>query len=146
MRAEFETDDIDLISDAVFQKIIDHLEPAMRVQAIGRDDLLTIEELSDLIKVKPRQIYAWVNESKHIEGGIPFLKAGKFLRFPRHAVLEWMQPKNKEPNRDGKEVTTNARRNSKERKQLLRISVDRRKEEVVFRGRSLQTQGRNDPE
>jgi excisionase family DNA binding protein len=115
MRTELETHDIDSISDAVARKLIDHLDVVMQRQRAGLDDLLTVEELSNLIKVKPRQIYAWVNESKYIEGGMPFLKAGKFLRFSPDDVLEWMRRTNKR-NPDRKEVIRNAGRNSKERK------------------------------
>lgn len=53
MRTELETHDIDSISDAVARKLIDHLDVVMQRQRAGLDDLLTVEELSNLIKVKP---------------------------------------------------------------------------------------------
>lgn len=55
------------------------------------DRLLTPEELAKFLNIKKAQVYAWVNESKYIKDGIPFLKAGKFLRFSEKAVLKWMQ-------------------------------------------------------
>jgi hypothetical protein len=144
MKSEFEARDIDSISDAVAKKVIDELKRMLQEQEAGLDDLVTVGELSDLLKVKPRQIYAWVNESKYSYDGIPYQKVGKkFLRFSRRAVLEWMQGMRKE-NLDKKEVIKNAGRNISERKQLLRVPVDRRKEKMVFRRGNFQAKSRND--
>jgi predicted DNA-binding transcriptional regulator AlpA len=144
MKTEFDTQDIESFSDAVAKKLIDLLKPLLPGQAGGLDDLVTVEELSDLLKVKPRQIYALVSESKYSDDGIPYQKLGKkFLRFSRRAVLEWIQGMGKE-NLDKKEVIKNAGRNIAERKQLLRVPVDRRKEKMVFGRRNLQAKSRND--
>jgi excisionase family DNA binding protein len=143
MKIELESHDVDSIGHTLARVVIDHLNAEIKGQRAGLEDVLTVEELSQLIKVKPRQIYAWVNESKYVQGGIPFLKAGKFLRFSRRDVLEWMKRIDK-TNPGGKEVIKNAGRNSKERKQLLRVSVDRPKEKMVLGSRKLQTKSRND--
>jgi hypothetical protein len=144
MKSQLETQDIDSISNAVAEKVIDRLKPLLPGQETGLDDLVTLEELADLLKVKPRQIYAWVNESKYTDDGIPYQKVGKkFLRFSRRAILEWTQGTRKE-NPDRKEVIKNAGRNIAERKQLLRVPVDRRKKEMVFGRRNLQAESGND--
>jgi hypothetical protein len=144
MKSELETRDIDSISDAVAKKVIDGLKLMLQQQGSGLDDLVTLEELADLLKVKPRQIYALVNESKYSDDGIPYQKVGKkCLRFSRRAVLEWMQGMGKE-NLDKKEVIKNAGRNIAERKQLLRVPVDRRKEKMVLGRRNFQAKSGND--
>jgi len=42
---------------------------------------LTLKEVAELLKVKPRTIYAWVSERK-----------GSLLRFRLDAVLAWNEP------------------------------------------------------
>jgi excisionase family DNA binding protein len=79
--------------DQIADKVIEKIKPIIAGNGNHgvEDQLLTPEELVKLIKVKKPQIYAWVNESKYTDDGIPFLKAGKFLRFSQKAVLKWMQ-------------------------------------------------------
>ena len=89
MKTDLEEQDIESIADRVIEK----LKPLLSCNGnkAVEDKLLTPEEVAKLLKVKKPQIYAWVNESKYIDDGIPFLKAGKFLRFSQKAVLKWMQ-------------------------------------------------------
>lgn len=89
MKTELESQDIELIA----QKVVELIKPLITGNGKHKDGdkLLTPEELTKLLKVKKAQIYAWVNESKYSDDGIPFLKAGKFLRFSQNAVLKWMQ-------------------------------------------------------
>jgi len=48
---------------------------------------LTLKEVAELLKVKPRTIYAWVSDRR-----IPFERRGGLLRFRLDAVIAWNQP------------------------------------------------------
>jgi len=48
---------------------------------------LTLKELAELLKVKPRTIYAWVSDNR-----IPFERKGGLLRFRLDAVVAWNEP------------------------------------------------------
>ncbi|HEV8366911.1 MAG TPA: helix-turn-helix domain-containing protein [Pyrinomonadaceae bacterium] len=48
---------------------------------------LTLKEVAELLKVKPRTIYAWVSERR-----IPFERKGGLLRFRLDAVVAWNEP------------------------------------------------------
>jgi len=50
---------------------------------------LTLKELAELLRVKPRTIYDWVaNERKT---GIPVERAGGSLRFRLDKILQWTE-------------------------------------------------------
>ena len=50
---------------------------------------LTLKELAELLRVKPRTVYDWVaNERKT---GIPVERAGGSLRFRLDRVLQWTE-------------------------------------------------------
>jgi len=53
---------------------------------------LTIEELSRILQVKKHYIYALTSQRK-----IPFLKLGRFLRFERDKIEEWLKDKAQKP-------------------------------------------------
>ena len=48
---------------------------------------LTLKELAELLKVKPRTIYAWVSDKR-----IPYERKGGLLRFRLDAVVAWNEP------------------------------------------------------
>jgi excisionase family DNA binding protein len=48
---------------------------------------LTLKEVAELLKVKPRTVYAWVSDNR-----IPFERKGSLLRFRLDAVLAWNEP------------------------------------------------------
>ena len=48
---------------------------------------LTLREVADLLKVKPRTVYAWVSDRR-----IPYERKGGLLRFRLDAVLAWNEP------------------------------------------------------
>jgi excisionase family DNA binding protein len=48
---------------------------------------LTLKEVADLLKVKPRTVYAWVSDRR-----IPFERKGGLLRFRLDAVIAWDEP------------------------------------------------------
>ena len=45
---------------------------------------LTLKEVAELLKVKPRTIYAWVGDKR-----IPYERKGSLLRFCLDAILAW---------------------------------------------------------
>ncbi len=48
---------------------------------------LTLKEVAQLPKVKPRTIYAWVSDKR-----IPYERKGGLLRFRLEAILAWNEP------------------------------------------------------
>ena len=48
---------------------------------------LTLREVAELLKVKPRTIYAWVSDK-----GIPYERKGSLLRFRLDAIVAWNEP------------------------------------------------------
>jgi len=48
---------------------------------------LTLKEVAELLKVKPRTIYAWVSDKR-----IPYERKGNLLRFRLDAILAWNEP------------------------------------------------------
>ena len=48
---------------------------------------LTLKEVDELLKVKPRTIYAWVSDKR-----IPYERKGSLLRFRLDAILAWNEP------------------------------------------------------
>lgn len=48
---------------------------------------LTLKEVAELLRVKPRTVYAWVSDNR-----IPFERKGSLLRFRLNAVLAWNEP------------------------------------------------------
>lgn len=89
MKTELEQTDIETIVKEVIEAIKPLLGYNGKEEDDGNDHVLTPDELAEFLKVKKSQIYAWVNESKHTDGGIPFMKPGKFLRFSKKEILVW---------------------------------------------------------
>jgi excisionase family DNA binding protein len=54
--------------------------------------ILTIKELSDFLKVKPKTLYAWVELSK-----IPHIKLNGCLRFDFFEIQQWVESCKKAP-------------------------------------------------
>ncbi|MDE2490378.1 MAG: helix-turn-helix domain-containing protein [Elusimicrobia bacterium] len=48
--------------------------------------LLTVDEVADWLRVKPRTVYQWVHE-----GYIPLIKIGALVRFDHAAVAAWLK-------------------------------------------------------
>jgi excisionase family DNA binding protein len=48
---------------------------------------LTLKQVAEFLKVKPRAIYAWVSEKR-----IPFQRKGGLLRFRLDQIVEWNEP------------------------------------------------------
>lgn len=61
--------------------------PTNVVQAQLQPTYLTLKEVAELLKVKPRTVYAWVSDNR-----IPFERKGSLLRFRLDAVVAWNEP------------------------------------------------------
>jgi putative molybdopterin biosynthesis protein len=48
---------------------------------------LTLKEVAELLRVKPRTIYAWVSDKR-----IPYERKGSLLRFRLDAIVAWNEP------------------------------------------------------
>ena len=55
-------------------------------------DLLTLDELSQRLRVQPSWLYRRTRETG--PDAIPRIKVGKYLRFDFEAVMEWLQKQN----------------------------------------------------
>jgi len=63
-------------------------------QTLTLDELLTLAELAEKLKVRKSWVYARTRETG--PGSMPRLKAGKYLRFQEQAVTEWLRERNAE--------------------------------------------------
>ena len=61
--------------------------PTNLVQAKEPPIYLTLKEVAELLKVKPRTVYARVSDNR-----IPFERKGSLLRFRLDAVVAWNEP------------------------------------------------------
>jgi excisionase family DNA binding protein len=61
--------------------------PTNLVQGVEPPIYLTLKEVAELLKVKPRTVYAWVSDNR-----IPFERKGSLLRFRLDAVVAWNEP------------------------------------------------------
>lgn len=50
------------------------------------DDVLTIEELSDWLRVHRTSLYRWIKADE-----IPYFRVGDVYRFNRAAIEKWME-------------------------------------------------------
>ena len=57
-----------------------------------KEELLTIDELADALKLKKSWLYSRSRETG--QGSIPRLKIGKYLRFNYDAVMKWIEDQN----------------------------------------------------
>lgn len=61
--------------------------PSNLGQANAPPIYLTLKEVAELLKVKPRTVYSWVSDNR-----IPFERKGSLLRFRLDAVVAWNEP------------------------------------------------------
>ena len=61
--------------------------PTNLVQTQLPPTYLTLKEVAELLKVKPRTVYAWVSDNR-----IPFERKGSLLRFRLDAIVAWNEP------------------------------------------------------
>lgn len=88
MKTILEPEDIQAIACEVVKSICPLID-AITDQA--NDDLMTVSEAATFLKVSKEQIYQWVSNSRHGLGSMPYMKAGKQLRFSKTDLIAWMQ-------------------------------------------------------
>jgi excisionase family DNA binding protein len=76
--------------------ISDRNQPAtVDPDAVHVDELATVEEIAAFLRVPP----SWVYERTRRRGveRIPHFKLGKYLRFARRDVMDWVQHQGRNP-------------------------------------------------
>jgi excisionase family DNA binding protein len=58
----------------------------MKAERVEFAELLTPEEVCALLKIKRQRLYEWVHF-----GRIPYVKIGRFLRFSKSSLDEWLK-------------------------------------------------------
>jgi excisionase family DNA binding protein len=86
MRTNLEKEDITAIAIAV----VEMLKPILANHNKDEDELLDIEDASQLLGTSKAQIYQWVSNAKYGLRPFPFLKSGKRLRFSKTELMKWM--------------------------------------------------------
>ena len=56
------------------------------------NEQLTLDELCEWLKVRPVWVYRQTRQ-----GTIPFVKVGKFLRFPKPDIEKWLEENTNRP-------------------------------------------------
>jgi excisionase family DNA binding protein len=78
--------------DSIADRVIEKLKPMLSGNGTHEiDTLMTIEETAQFLKTSKGQIYQWTNNSAHGLNDVPFLKAGRLLRFSKKAILKWLE-------------------------------------------------------
>lgn len=75
------------MSSAKQSKVLLGTAPTNLVQPQIPPIYLTLKEVAELLKVKPRTVYSWVSDNR-----IPFERKGSLLRFRLDAVVAWNEP------------------------------------------------------
>jgi excisionase family DNA binding protein len=70
--------------------MIDSNENAQAPKPSGKPQFLTVDELAEMLRVKPRTIYEMVSQ-----GRIPYRKVGRRVVFLLAEILEWTNPKSR---------------------------------------------------
>ena len=90
---------VDLIAD----KVIEKLKPLLSGNGKSEDDVIfDVEGLAQYLKVKKQWVYEKVHNS-----GIPYYKVGKYPRFRKSKIDEWLQKMEKG---NGKKPSNTVRR------------------------------------
>jgi excisionase family DNA binding protein len=55
-------------------------------------DLLTLNEMAEILKIKRSWLYAHTRETG--PGTIPRIKVGKYIRFMKEDVMNWLKKQN----------------------------------------------------
>lgn len=57
----------------------------MKPEPEPKDDVMNVEEVAELLKVKPKTVWKWKKDR-----GLPFLKIGTATRYMRSDVMAWV--------------------------------------------------------
>ncbi len=85
MKLELEATDIQAIAQAVTAEVAKALKPLMEGKGEA-DTLFDVKSLAEYLHVSPQ----WVYERDHLKE-IPFSKIGKFPRFSKSRIDEWIK-------------------------------------------------------
>jgi predicted DNA-binding transcriptional regulator AlpA len=91
LRIEIDKADIDAIANKVIEQIIPFIKSWQEP-----DEMMDINQVSQLLKKSPDQIYQWVHSARHGLSDFPYQKAGRSLRFSRKDILQWMKRSGKQ--------------------------------------------------
>ena len=83
LQMDFPAELVDAIADRVVEKLLPRLQT-------DQDSILTVDEVSMLLKKRKEQVYQWTSDAEHGLNDFPFGRAGKSLRFSRIRIIEWM--------------------------------------------------------
>ena len=89
MITEWEPREIEALAERIAEKVGERLKYTNTTTEPMAGEMMTVEEVATLLRVKVSRIYSWVNETKHGPNDFPFRKAGHSLRFSMREVLEW---------------------------------------------------------
>ncbi len=90
MKIELETGDI----ERIVEKVVDRLTPLLNNPSNPKyDELMDVQGLADYLKVKKQ----WIYEKTHL-GLIPYYKVGKYPRYRKSKVDEWLREKGNRKN------------------------------------------------
>ncbi len=90
---KIEIDDTVLI-DTIVEKVVEQLTPLLKHNSKSSDnELMDVQGLADYLKVK-RQ---WVYEKTHLNI-IPYYKVGKYPRYRKSKIDEWLLEKENRKN------------------------------------------------
>jgi excisionase family DNA binding protein len=88
MKTTLEPEDI----QAIAEKVVDMIRPMLSgYQEPRKDDLMTIDQVAQLLQKPKGTVYQWVDQSKHGLSDFPYRKVGQSLRFSRNNILEWTE-------------------------------------------------------
>jgi len=59
------------------------------------EELLTVEDVAGLLKVKTSWVYDRISDEFRIEDRLPHIRLGRYVRFERSAVLQFIQRQRK---------------------------------------------------
>ncbi len=91
---KIEIDNAQLINDIV-ERVVERLKPLISNSHDSRsDELMDVQALADYLKVKKQ----WVDEKTHMNI-IPYYKVGKYPRYKKSKIDEWLLEKENRNNK-----------------------------------------------
>ncbi len=84
MKLEFTPQELNLIADAVSEKVLERLRPVPRQQDQGQEKDFTVETLAQHLDIPIRKVYEMTCRRQ-----IPFYKVGNKLRFRPTDIAKW---------------------------------------------------------
>ena len=85
---KIEIDNAQLVNDIV-EKVVERLKPLINnYHDSGSDELMDVKALADYLKVKKQ----WVYDKTHMNI-IPYYKVGKYPRYKKSKIDEWLLEK-----------------------------------------------------